>query len=247
MRSISRRSVLLILLLGACRRAPGVEPLHVFAAASLTDVAESLAEGFPVPVNLSIGPTSQLARQIADGAPADVFLAADRSWIDYLQEKDLLAAAPKLIAHNDLVLVTARATALRIERLEDLVALDDTMIAIADRGVPAGEYAVQALTTAGIYDSLQDRLVGQSDVRTVARAVGTGELTLGIVYASDSVASSESLQVVLSIAPELHDPIDLYAARMKASSHPPAAQQFVDHLLSQSGRGILRDHGFRVP
>lgn len=155
--------------------------LRVFAAASLTEVVEALAREFPDgPVQTSFGASSDLARQIADGAPADVFLSASPDWVDFLAEAALVDDEPVLFARNALVCIAPQAGRLAREGSaaspERLVAAleDDDLVAIANPGVPAGEYARAALGRLGLLAGLESRLVGQKDVRAVLHAVEQG-------------------------------------------------------------------------
>jgi molybdate transport system substrate-binding protein len=227
------------------------EPLRVFAAASLTDAVQTLAAGFDGGgVRTSFGSSAELARQIADGAPADVFLSASREWVDTLRERELLEGEPVVFARNALVCVAPKGGALRARGAADPAGLaralaPGELVAIADAGVPAGEYARAALARLGVLDALRPRLVGQKDVRAVLHAVERGEVAAGFVYASD--ARVAAVDVLFAFDPATHPPIELYAAVVRGARRPDAARRFVAHLRGEAGRAALRAAGFAEP
>ena len=139
----------------------------------------------------SFGASSTLARQIRDGAPADVFLSASPDWVDFLREGGALAGEPIVLARNRLVCVASHGSPLAAQGAVDPRALLDRIgaegrVAIADEGVPAGEYARAALAHLGLLDAFTPHLVGQPDVRAVLHAVEIGELGAGFVYSTDA-------------------------------------------------------------
>lgn len=225
----------------------GADPLSVFSAASLSEVVQSLAAGFEGGgARTSFGSSAELARQIADGAPADVFLSASREWIDFLREKNALDGEAVVFARNTLVCVAPRGRGLRAA---DPAALarglaPGELVAIADAGVPAGEYARAALAKLGVLDALRPRLVGQKDVRAVLHAVERGEVAAGFVYATD--ARVAAVDVLFAFDPATHPPIELQAAVVRGARQPEAARRFVAHLRGDAGRVALRAAGFAV-
>jgi molybdate transport system substrate-binding protein len=225
-------------------------PLRVLAAASLTEVVEGLAKDYPgTPVTTSFGASSELARQIRDGAPADVFVSASPEWVDFLREADRLDGAAVVIARNTLVAVASKGSALAgaatgpaalLERLAH-----GELVAIADAGVPAGDYARKALAHAGLLAAYEPRLVGQKDVRAVLHAVEQGEVAAGFVYATDArVASVERL---FDFDAASHPPIEYHAAALRGAASPAEARRFVEHLRSPAAQARLREAGFALP
>jgi molybdate transport system substrate-binding protein len=241
--------LLLVGLLGACGRDPeSPPPLTVFAAASVAEVVEEVATGFDGPaVRASFGASSDLARQIRDGAPADVYLSASRRWADFLAEAGVLATEPVLFARNALVCVAPESSPLAAGGLPALLSglAPADRVAIADEGVPAGEYARRSLAATGHLEPLRGRLVGQKDVRAVVRAVERGECAAGFVYATDArVARTRTL---FTLAPDTHPPIEYLAAVVRSSRRPEEARRFLAHLRGEAGRAVLTRRGFLLP
>jgi molybdate transport system substrate-binding protein len=225
--------------------------LRVLAAASLTEVVEALARGFEdARVVPSFGASSELARQIADGAPADVFLSASPAWIELLAEAGALAGAPVVLARNRLVAVAPRGGALVARAPAEPRALLEALgpgdrVAIADAGVPAGEYARDALGRLGLLDAYRARLVGQKDVRAVLHAVEQGELEAGFVYATD--ARVAAVATLFAFDPASHPPIEYQAAALRDAARPDEARRFVAWLHGPAARALLADAGFAPP
>jgi molybdate transport system substrate-binding protein len=236
----------------AVGRADDRPRLRVLAAASLTDVVEGLASAFQAcRIEVGVGGSSVLARQIRDGAPADVFLSASPDWMEALSEARLLDGVPAIIARNRLVCIAPAAGGLSTgdaipgpaELLARITA--DGRVAIADPGVPAGEYARAALDSAGLLESFERRLVGQPDVRAVLRAVELGEMDAGFVYATDAAIADVTVLFVFDA--KGHPPIEYQAAVLRASAEPEAVRRFLQFLRGDPGRAILEGAGFVVP
>lgn len=229
----------------------GVRPLRVFAAASLTDVVQVLAQRFEgARVEASLGGSSALARQIRDGAPADVFLSASSDWIDFLREADALTGEPIVLARNRLVCIAPKGSPLAAQGARDARALLERIgaggrVAIADEGVPAGEYARKALQHLGLLDAFLPRLVGQKDVRAVLHAVEQDELDAGFTYATDAAVGA--VDVLFAFDPSTHPPIEYQAAALRGAPNPVEARRFLEHLHGAAARAILVDAGFGLP
>lgn len=254
-RSGAIRGALGILLASISLAAPArgeAEQVRVHAAASLTDIVSALAARFDAaPIAASFGGSSELARQIVDGAPADVFLSASAEWMAFLREAGRLEGEPTVFARGELVCVAHEAEALRARGAVDAASLlerglaEGDAVAIADSGVPAGEYARQALASLGLAEAYRPRLVGQKDVRAVLNAVEKGELQAGFVYATDARAAG--LRVLFALPPESHAPIEYLAGVVAGSPHPAEARAFVAFLASEAARAELGAAGFRLP
>jgi molybdate transport system substrate-binding protein len=235
-------------LLGSHALAQGSPPLRIFAAASLAEVVEGLAGRFDgARLEPSFGGSSALARQIRDGAPADVFLSASPDWIDFLREAGLLEGEPIVLARNRLVCIARRGSGLAARdprALLDAVG-PDGRVAIADEGVPAGEYARAALQRLGVLDAFRPHLVGQQDVRAVVHAVEQGELPAGFAYATD--ARIAAVDVLFAFDPAAHPPIEYQAAVVRGARNPQEARRFLDSLRGETARALLADAGFALP
>jgi molybdate transport system substrate-binding protein len=226
--------------------------LRVFAAASMTELMNALGARFEgAAVRASFGSSSELARQIADGAPADVFVSAGPDWVDFLREKNALSSDAVAFAGNELVAIAPAGSGLPARGASDAASLlakglaPGDRVAIADAGVPAGEYARQALRSLGLEAGYRPLLVGQKDVRAVLSAVERGETRAGFVYATDArVAKVERLFVFPAGS---HDPIQYFAAAVRRSERPAEAERFVAFLRGPVVRELLAGAGFSLP
>jgi molybdate transport system substrate-binding protein len=226
--------------------------VRVHAAASLTEVVSALAKHFGrARITASFGGSSELARQIVDGAPADVFLSASAEWMAFVREAGRLEGEPTVFARGELVCVAHEAASLRARGAADAASLLERGLAagdrigIADAGVPAGEYARQALASLGLAAAYRPRLVGQKDVRAVLNAVEKGELEAGFVYATDARAAG--LPVLFAFPADSHAPIEYLAGVVAGSPAPEEARAFVAFLASEAARAELSAAGFRLP
>ena len=250
-----RRSVLLLAASLVCAAAPAAErALTVFAAASLTDVLEEVGKGYTAatgrPVRFSFAASSALARQIESGAPADVFVSADQQWMDYLQQRHLLAVATRRnVVANSLVLVAPAASTLTLRiapgfRLADALGARGRLSVADPETVPAGRYAKASLTALGVWKSVESRLVPADNVRTALNFVARGETPLGIVYGTDARAES-AVRVIDTFPAGTHEPITYPAAATKNASRE--AGEFVDYLLGNAAGVAFERAGFSRP
>jgi len=240
---------LLLLLSAAPARAAG---LTVFAAASLTNMLEELGGRWRAAgrgeLRFAFAASSILARQIEQGADADLFFAADEAWMDYLDRRGLVARDTRRNPlGNRLVLVARpeRAAPVALAPGLDLAALlgPGGRIAAGDPAhVPAGRYAQQALETLGLWNVAAPRLARALNVRAALALVERGEAPYGIVYATD-VAATPGLQVVGTFPADSHPPISYPAAVVKARDGA-AARLLLDHLTGSEARPIYEKHGF---
>jgi molybdate transport system substrate-binding protein len=249
--STNRRAAaftLLALLLPAPAPAQN-QAITVFAAASLTDSLKRIADAYKrrtgASVTLSFGASSTLARQIEQGAPADLFLSADAAWMDYLQKAGQIApGSRKDLLGNQLVLVAASDAkpAPRIAPGFDLAGvLGHGRLAMADpASVPAGKYGKAALTALGVWDKVAPRIVQAENVRVALEYVVRGEAPFGIVYATDAKAAP--VKVVGTFPENTHPPIVYPVALTKNAS--PAARAFLIFLQGPEARAIFSKAGF---
>lgn len=250
-----RRALLVALAAAAlagspARAAPPKAPVVLAAASlqeSLTAAADAFArQGHPKPV-LSFAGSSALARQIEQGAPADLFISADEDWMNYLAERNLIQPASRTaFLGNRLVLIApaSKPFTLSIKPGFPLASrLGRGRLSMADvNAVPAGKYGRTALTTLGVWPSVQDRVVQSDNVRAALTFVERGEAAAGIVYATDAKASGEVV-VVGTFPANSHPPIRYPLALIKRSREPEAAA-FRRFLLSSAGKAIFARYGF---
>jgi len=225
----------------------------VFAAASLTDALQEVNTAYEktahVKVKSSFDSSSVLARQIEAGAPADVFISADTTWMDYLQSRNLIqAASRKNLLGNQLVLIAPADSQIQLKIAPHFplaAALGEGKLATGDPdSVPAGRYARSALTKLGVWDSVAPRLARAENVRVALLYVARGEAPLGIVYTSDALADRR-VRVVDTFPADTHEPI-VYPIALTTSAKSEAAA-FVAYLAGPQGREIFVKYGFTVP
>jgi molybdate transport system substrate-binding protein len=257
------RQILLAALALATQAVPAAEtvraadteprPLLVFAAASLTDALTKVGDRYTassgVPVKFSFAASSVLAKQIEAGAGADVFFSADEEWMDYLAQRGLIDPGSRQdVLGNRLVLIAPLGSEADLRLVANAPLLDalGTQGALATGdpdSVPVGRYAKAALTSLGIWDALQSRLVRAENVRIALLYVARREATLGIVYATD--AAVEPRVRVVDVFPEgSHPPITYPVAATKRA--PPQAAGFIRYLRSEPAQAAFASAGFTL-
>jgi molybdate transport system substrate-binding protein len=242
------------LVLGLCASpARAEETLIVFAAASLKnaldDVDAAFARASGVKVAASYAASSALAKQIEQGAPADVFASADLDWMDYAQGKKLINDATRInLLGNRLVLIAATDSALPDVAIGpgfDLAALaGDGRIVTGDvRAVPVGRYAKAALEKLGAWAKAEPKMAMAENVRAALTLVARGEAPLGIVYATD--ANVEPSVKIIGVFPEDSHPPIIYPAALTANAKPEAAE-YLAFLRTAAAKTIFESYGFTV-
>ncbi|HVW73019.1 MAG TPA: molybdate ABC transporter substrate-binding protein [Rhizomicrobium sp.] len=221
----------------------------VFAAASLTDVMKDVAGVYQartgVSVTLSFDASSILARQIDNGAQADIFMSADEDWMDYLQKDNrIIPGTRRNLLGNRLVLVADSdpGPIPKIAPHFDLAgALGDNKLAMADpASVPAGKYGKAALTALGVWDSVAPKVAQAESVRVALEYVARGEAPFGIVYATDARLAPVK---VVGVFPENTHPPILYPVALTRTASP-AARAFLAFLSGKQARAIFEKAGF---
>lgn len=233
---------------------PGT-PVTVFAASSLTDVMKDIGaayagQGHPSPV-FNFAGTSELARQIENGAQADVFVSADEAWMNELVGKGMVdTSTRKTLLTNKLVLVSPADRPLRIEPRQGMAlaaALRGGRLALADPdSVPAGRYAQAALKALDEWTSVEPLLVRTENVRAALRFVETGEAAAGVVYATDAKAAGDRVFVSGGF-PEGSHPRITYPAAVLTGKRTPETEAFLDFLTSPAAGAVFKKAGFGLP
>jgi molybdate transport system substrate-binding protein len=225
----------------------------VFAAASLKNALDAIGARWSAAtgkkVTFSYAASGPLARQIENGAPADLFASADLKWMDYAAEKKLIdAGSRKSILGNRLVLIAPKdaATDLRIAKGFKLAeAIGDGKLATGDpRSVPVGAYAQAALTSLGVWDAVSPKIAGAESVRAALAFVARGEATYGIVYRTDA-NSEPRVKVVDTFPADSHPPI-VYPFALTAASKNPAAADFLAFLRAPQAVEVFEAEGFAL-
>jgi len=240
-------------LCGGTAIAGGPRAPLVLAAASLQESLSAAADrwaamGHPRPV-ISFAASSALARQIAAGAPADLFVSADEPWMDDLARRGLIIPATRVsFLGNALVLVApvaSRAHADMRNPAKLAALINGGALAMADiDSVPAGKYGKAALGALGIWSRVQGHVVRADNVRGALALVERGAAPLGIVYATDARAS-KSVRVIGVFPANSHPPVTYPIARLKGSTNPES-EEFRRFLLSGAGKSVFVRYGFSV-
>ncbi|MGV6875696.1 molybdate ABC transporter substrate-binding protein [Pseudochelatococcus sp. B33] len=227
----------------------------IFAAASMTDAIRQVNELWTAkgnePFSFSFASSSTLAQQIEQGAEATIFISADERWMDWLQERGLIAEDTRVSAlGNRLVLVAPADSDIKVElgKDTDIAALlgADGRLATGDpQHVPVGRYAEQALTALGQWDALAPRLARADSVRSALLLVERGEAPLGIVYATDA-AISQGIKVVGVFPEDLHERVTYPFAVVKAADSP-AAREALAFLTGDEAAQVYARLGFSKP
>jgi molybdate transport system substrate-binding protein len=240
------------LLLGILCSLPALAAdLHVSAAASLIDALREIGTGYEKQSGdtlfYNVGASSMLARQIQEGAPADLFISADELKMDQLQQRGLVVKkSRRSILSNTLVIIVPSSSSLKIASGKDLAdpAIRNVAVA-APQSVPAGIYAKQYLRKLRVWDKITYKLIPTENVRAALAAVESENAETGIVYKTDALISKVvriAYEVPASEGPEISYP----AAVMADSKQQAAAQRFLDYLQSPPAVEIFRKYGFII-
>lgn len=236
----------LLLVVSACggggeRGRPASDPeLTVYAAASLAEVFPKIDSR----ARFSFAGSDELAAQIREGAPADVYAAASATDPRELEDAGVVEE-PVAFASNRLVLIVPSRNLAGIEHVED-VRRRGTKLVLAAEGVPAGDYARTVLETLELSDALENVVSNEADVKGVLGKVALGEADAGFVYATDAAAAGDEVRVV-ELPAGAQPPIEYQIAVVAASERKAAAEAFIRKLLGAEGRKTLAAAGFVPP
>jgi molybdate transport system substrate-binding protein len=240
----------LLLALGLTLPAAAQAPsLTVFAAASLKNALDDASAAYAretgaPPARISYAASSALARQIEQGAPADLFVSADAGWMDYLATRNLIQPGTrKDLFTNHLALVAPKGSAVKLDLKPGFplaAALGSSRLAMAGPDVPAGRYGQASLTALGVWDSVKDKTARGENVRATLQFVVRGEAPLGIVYDTD--AKAEPAVKIVGLFPDSSHPKIVYPGA--AVSKNPAAVAFLAWLHGAKGAAVFEKYGF---
>jgi molybdate transport system substrate-binding protein len=249
------RFLLILAGFGLLLQAAGAQAqsLTVFAAASLTEAIRTVdqawtAQGHPR-LLFSFAASSTLARQLDQGAPANIFASADEEWMDWAVKRHLIVEQSiRDVLTNKLVLVVPKSHPQQIDIKPgfDLAALLEPSgrLAVGDPAhVPAGRYARQALTTLGLWDKVKDRLAPADSVRSALLLVERGEVPAGIVYLTDAMVSSQ-VAVAGTFPADSHERIS-YPFAVTRHGDTPAARALMAFMTGPEGLKIFARFGFK--
>lgn len=250
---MSRRVALALLLVSTLAAPVRAEEVVVFAAASLKTALDAVASDFEAAtgntVTISYAGSNALARQIIEGAPADIFVSAAVNWMDEVEKAGLVVTGSRVdLLGNTLVLVAhgADATPVQIGAGFDLKALlGEGKLAMAMvASVPAGQYGKEALERLGVWSAVEGSVVQSENVRAALALVASGEAPYGIVYGSDAVAE-EGVSVVGIFPDDSHQPI-VYPAALLAGAADDVDRAFFDALSADAADAKFHEQGFDV-
>lgn len=252
MHVFTRRLVFLLPLLvaGCSNEKPAPSSVSVAAAANLTAMLQAAGPVFEAKTGIhpefSFASTAQLAQQIENGAPFDVFLAADASHVAALDEKQLLAAGSRAVyAVGVLALWIPPKSTAAVSGVADLASADVRTISIANPELaPYGEAAVEALKKSGIWEQVQSKVAYAENISMARQYGDSGN--------ADAVFTAYSLVLhdggkIIQVDQRLYQPIEQALGILAKSAHPEEARQFVDYFLKGAGRDTLREFGYRLP
>jgi molybdate transport system substrate-binding protein len=253
MRQSRIASFLLLLLLVftlSCRRQTAQTDLTVAAASDVTKAFEEIGREFQkttgTKVVFNFGSSGMLAKQIENGAPIDLFAAANVDYVSQLEQKGLIVPdTKKIYARGRLVIWTPRNSAIRIEKLADLTSPEVKRIAIANpEHAPYGMAAKQALEHAGLWEAVKTKLVFGENIRQTMQYAQTGNVEVALV--SLSLTAESDGQWVL-VPAELHNPLDQAFAVIKGAKNEAAAHAFAAFAVGAQGQTIMKRYGFTLP
>jgi molybdate transport system substrate-binding protein len=237
----------LILFLTGCRQA-ATPAVKIFAAISTREALQDIIEQFQadtgIAVRTNLGASSDLARQIEQGAGCDLFLSADQDWANYLEDKGLIAARKNLLA-NQLVIVVPADSSMTIAKLDDLGTAMIGRLALGGPAVPAGKYAREALQKSGLWEKLHGRVLDSKDVRAALAYVARKEVEAGIVYRTDAL-HDQKVRIALRIPPDFHSPIVYPLILIRRQPMKEDARRLYDYLSAPRCAEIFRRAGFDV-
>ncbi|MGQ0443404.1 MAG: molybdate ABC transporter substrate-binding protein [Methylophilaceae bacterium] len=224
--------------------------ITLFAAASLTNAMTDIAKQYEteqsVKIQSSFAASSALAKQIENGAPADIFMAADSKWMNYLQEKMRIEVNSRVnLLGNKLVLIAPKGKAFKVQpdkTFNFANAFYGKLCTGEIESVPVGIYAKQSLIALNWWDSVKSRIVGTQDVRAALVFVERGECDVGIVYETDAKVSSK-VEIIATFPETTHDAIVYPIALVQDAK--PVARDFFQYLKSDQAKAILTQDGCR--
>ena len=253
LKSLARWAAACTLAFALASPAFAADKITVFAAASLKNALDAVGAAWTadtgMDVAVSYAASSALAKQIQEGAPADVFISADVDWMNSLAtEKHIADGSIVKLLGNDLVLIAPKESSLAVTLADGAAlsaALGDGKLAMGDvKAVPAGKYGKAALEQLGLWPSVEGKVAMAENVRAALKLVATGEAPLGIVYKTDAMA--EPAVKVVATFPAASHPAIVYPVGRVATSENASAADFISYLQGVKAQSIFKAQGFTV-
>ncbi len=227
------------------------DEILVAAAVSLTDALKEIGASYEAngkhKISFTFGASSSLARQIDEGAPADIFISADLAQMDHLEKNGRLEPGTrKNLLSNQLVMIVPADSRLAIASPKDLLKPEVKSIALAEpSSVPAGVYTKQYLRDERLWDKVERKVIPVLDVRATLASVESGNVEAGFVYKTDA-ALSKKVKIVYEVPFDKGPRIIYPAAILKDSKRKQTARDFMSALFGPGGRKVFTKYGFRV-
>ncbi len=241
----------LVAILSVSSAANAATELKVYAASSMTNAVNDIAQQFETKYDVTVTPvyggSSSIARQILNGAPADIFISANNKWMDYLvKSKAVKNDSVTNLVQNSLVLIAPKASTIEPFDFSDAnawnQALEGNRLALGNPvSVPAGMYAKESLTNLGVWKKLERQIAPAKNVRLALALVERGEAPLGVVYKTDALLT-DKVKVVGEFANDTHADIIYPAAIVKDSTQ---SEQFFEYLKSDDAKKVFSQYGFQ--
>lgn len=245
-----RKSSLIILGLTLFNSQVWAAKLTVFAAASLTDVLPRVAEAYKAEnpndsIQFNFDGSSRLAKEIEQGAPADIFFSADTEWMDYLAKANKITPPTREnVLHNEIVWVVPASAAKFPKEVGEIAKAPISKLALAGENVPISKYAKAALEKAGVWQAVENKIVRGENVRTSLKWAAEKEVTAAVVYRTD--AQSNTKVKIAFVFPQNSYPEVVYpVAVVKTSAQAESAGKFVSFLKSSKAKTIFAAAGFK--
>ena len=249
---IAKSALMLALCLGLSATASA--KVTVFAAASMTDALQQIADQYQKEkpddqVVFSFASSSTLAKQIEEGAPADLFVSASNKWMKYLSDKNLtVKETEKVLVGNELVLIApanSAANTVDLAKGEWIGGLKDSYLSVGDPAhVPAGQYAEEALTKLNLWDQVKDKLARAKDVRGALALVERVEAPYGIVYSTDAKVS-KAVKTVAVFPQDSYKAVEYPVAILQEHDNAET-RAFLNYLQSDAAKKVFVEYGFSV-
>lgn len=227
------------------------DEILVSAAASLTDVLKEISSAYQAKskhtVKFNFGPSSGLARQIEEGAPADMFFSADWPQMEKLDKSGRLEAGTrKNLLSNQLVIIAPADSKLAMSSAKDLLNTAIKRVALAEpSSVPVGVYSKKYLTDEGLWNKIEGKVVPVRDVRATLASVESGNVEAGFVYKTDA-AVSKKVKIVYEVPVDKGPKITYPVAIVKESKHKDAARDFLNYVQSTAAKDAFKKYGFVI-
>jgi molybdate transport system substrate-binding protein len=232
--------------------AGSTKDITVSAAISLKNAFEEIGRLYESQYGtkcvFNFGASGDLMKQIAGGAPVDVFASAAQKDMDELGKQGLIVTATRAdFAANSVVLIVPAGTKTSLKSFEGLSAVEIEKLAIGNpKTVPAGRYAEEVFSSYQILPSIKNKFIYTENVRQVLDYVARGEVDTGVVYATDAATRSKEIKIIVTAPEASHKPVVYPIAVVKGTKSEADAKAFISLVLSQEGNKILKKHGFKT-